>query len=107
VVPDTTFANVAEQYVHIALPADGSFVSAMANLATATSADSETDAVLTKTISTVTNQLAAKDIWGKAEEAEIKLLVSGRAINTPAPAAAYIRKSISTTQNMMQWPKST
>jgi hypothetical protein len=44
------------------LPADGGFVTAMANLATVTSADRETVATLTKAIATFTEQLKAKDM---------------------------------------------
>jgi hypothetical protein len=54
---------VAEHYVHGQLPADGGVVTAMANLATITSADRETVVTLTKEIATITDQLAAKDIW--------------------------------------------
>jgi hypothetical protein len=93
-------ANVAARYVQTALPADGGCVTAMANLATATSADRDTVAVLTKTIATLTDQLSAKDMWVHAKEAEIKHLVSGRAITeagaTAAPAAAYVIKSYKT-----------
>jgi hypothetical protein len=55
-------ANVAEHYLHGQLPADGGFVTAMANLATATSADRETFATLTNTFSTLMDQLAAKEV---------------------------------------------
>jgi hypothetical protein len=51
------------------LPADGGFVTAMANLATATSDDRETVSTLTKENATLTDQLAAKDIWAKSKEA--------------------------------------
>jgi hypothetical protein len=46
-------ANVAEDYVQIQLPADGCFVAAMANL--------------TKAMDTLTDKLAAKDIWDKSK----------------------------------------
>jgi hypothetical protein len=102
-------ANLAQHYVQTALPADGGFLTAVANLATATSSDRETFAVLTKKIATLTDQLAAKDILGKSQEAEIKCLVSGRA-NTragaapaPAPAAAYVRKSYKTKNDNYCW----
>jgi uncharacterized membrane protein YfcA len=87
---------VAEYYVKTALPADGVVVTAISNLATATSADRETVAVLTNIIATLTDQLAATYIWGKAKEAEIKCLVSGCATTgagaSAATAAAYVRK---------------
>jgi hypothetical protein len=44
----------------------------MANLATATSADRETVATLTKAIETLTDELKANDIWAKSQEAELK-----------------------------------
>jgi hypothetical protein len=59
-------ANVAEQYGHNSLPADSGFVTAMDNLATATSADRETVATLTKAISTLREQLKANYIWAKS-----------------------------------------
>jgi hypothetical protein len=61
-------ANVAEHYEHTPVPADA-FATAMANLATATSADRETVATLTRAIATITDQLKAKDIWAKSQEA--------------------------------------
>jgi hypothetical protein len=54
-----------------------------------------------KTIATITDQ--AKYVWGKAKEAEIKQLVSGRAITTPAPAAAYVRKYLKTKNENYCW----
>jgi hypothetical protein len=65
-------ANVAENYGLNSLPADSGFVTAMANLVTATSADRETVATLTKAIATLIDQLKAKDIWAKAQEVELK-----------------------------------
>jgi hypothetical protein len=59
--------NVADHYVHNLLPADGGFVTAMDNLATATSADRETVVTLTKSIATLTEQLKSKDIWVKSQ----------------------------------------
>jgi hypothetical protein len=59
-------ANVAEHYVQDQLPADGGFVTVMANLVTETSADRETLATLTKAIATLTDQLAAKYPWAKS-----------------------------------------
>jgi hypothetical protein len=64
--------NVAEHYVHSSLPAHGGFVSAMANLSTTSSADRETMATLTKAITTLTEQLKAKDMLAKYQEAELK-----------------------------------
>jgi hypothetical protein len=63
----------------------------MANLSTATSAERETVADLTKTIAALSEQLAAKDVFAKAKYAEIKCLAQLRApavvIATAAPAA--------------------
>jgi hypothetical protein len=59
-------ANVAEHYEQTPAPADTEFVTAMANLATATSADHEIVATLTRTIETLTDQMKAKDIWAKS-----------------------------------------
>jgi hypothetical protein len=64
--------NVAHHYVQKQLSADGVFVSDIANLATATSADRETVATLTKAIVTPTDKLAAKNIWANSKEAELK-----------------------------------
>jgi hypothetical protein len=44
----------------------------MANFSTATSADRETVATLTTVIATMTDQLKAKYIWDKSQEAELK-----------------------------------
>jgi hypothetical protein len=60
-------ATVTEHYGPNSLPADSGFVTAMANLATATSADRETVATLTKVIATLTYQLKYKDIWAKSQ----------------------------------------
>jgi hypothetical protein len=68
---------MAENYVHDQLPADDGFITAVDNLATATSADRETVASLTKEISTLTYQLAAKDMCTKPKEAETKHLLGG------------------------------
>jgi hypothetical protein len=53
-------------------PADGGSVTAMANLSTATYDDREKVSTLTKVISILTDQLAAKDMWSKSKVAEIK-----------------------------------
>jgi hypothetical protein len=62
--------------VHNSLTADGVFVTDMANLATATFADHETVATLTKAIETFTeqlkDQLKVKYVWAKSQEAELK-----------------------------------
>jgi hypothetical protein len=50
-------ANVAEHYEPTTRPANSGFVTAMANLAAAFSADRETVAFLTKAIETLTEQL--------------------------------------------------
>jgi ribosomal protein L12E/L44/L45/RPP1/RPP2 len=59
----------------------------MTNLTNTTSADRETVTTMTKAISTLTDQLAAKDIWAKFKEAEIKCLLGGRAQHVAATAA--------------------
>jgi hypothetical protein len=68
-------ANVAEHYEPTPMPANTGFVTAMANLATATSADRETVATLTRSIATLTDQLKANDIWAKLQEAEVRCLL--------------------------------
>jgi hypothetical protein len=82
------------------LPADGGFLTAMANLAIATSADRETVATLNNAIATFTDKLKATYIWAKSQEAELKLLLGGRATTAPivtaTPGAAYVRKSYKT-----------
>jgi hypothetical protein len=70
--------NVAEHYVQTHLPADGGFVTAVEKLVTTTSADRETVATLKKAIATLTDQLAAKNIWDKSKESEVKRLLVGR-----------------------------
>jgi hypothetical protein len=79
----------------------------MANLATATSADRETVSTLIKAISTLTEQLKAKDIWAKSQEAELKRLLGAQGITTPISAAgptnAYVRKSIKTKNDNYCW----
>jgi hypothetical protein len=69
----------------------------MANLTTATSADLETFATLTRAIATLNEKLKAKDIWVKSQEAELKHLLGGRATIAPIvptiPGAKYVRKS--------------
>jgi hypothetical protein len=69
----------------------------MANLATASSADRETVATSTKAIATLTEQLKAKEIWAKSQEAELKRLLVAQGDAPPTAAAgptnAYVRKS--------------
>jgi hypothetical protein len=69
----------------------------MANLATATSADRETAATLTRAIATLTDQMKAKEIWAKSQEAEVRRLLGVHGNTRPAAAAStpttYVRKS--------------
>jgi hypothetical protein len=99
--------NVAEHYGPNSLPADSGFVTAMANLATATSADHETVTTLTKAIATLTDQLKAKDIWAKSQEAELKRLLCAHANATPivptVKSNAYVRKSYNTKNDNYCW----
>jgi hypothetical protein len=100
-------AIVAEHYVQNPLPADGGFVTAMANLATATSADRETVAALTKSIETLTEQLKAQHISAKSQEAELKRLM-GRCVTTApivpnTPGATYVRKSYKAKNDNYCW----
>jgi hypothetical protein len=92
--------NVAEYYEPTPMPANNGFVTAMANLATATSADRETVATLTRAIATLTDQLKAKDIWAKSQEAEVRRLLSThgnpRPHVVPGPTNTYVRKSYKT-----------
>jgi hypothetical protein len=79
----------------------------MANLVTAASADHETVATLIKAIATLTEQLKAKDIWAKSQEAELKRLLGGHATAAPivptTPGAAYVRKSYKTKDDNYCW----
>jgi hypothetical protein len=72
----------------------------MANLATATSADRETVATLTRSIATLTDQLKSKDIWAKSQDAEVRRLLGVQGNTRPAAAAStpttYVRKSYRT-----------
>jgi hypothetical protein len=90
-------ANVAEHYEPTPMPANTVFVTAMANLATASSADRETVAILTRAIATLTDQFKAKDVWAKSQEAEVRRLL-GTQRNARSPAApgktnTYMRKA--------------
>jgi hypothetical protein len=98
---------VAEHYEHTPAPADTEFVTAMVNLATATSADRETVATLTRAISTLTDQLKYKYIWAKSQEAEVRRLLGVQGNTRPAAAAStpttYIRKSYKTNNDNYCW----
>jgi hypothetical protein len=91
---------VAEHYEHTPAPADTEFVTAMANLATATSADRELVSTWTRSIESLTDQLKAKDIWAKSQEAEVGRLLGVQGNTSPAAAAStpttYVRKSYKT-----------
>jgi hypothetical protein len=99
--------NVAEHYEPNPLPANSGFVTAMANLAVATSADRETVATFTKAISTLTEQLKAKDIWAKSQEAELKRVLGAQGNATPiasaGPSNTYVRKSYKTKNDNYCW----
>jgi hypothetical protein len=64
----------------------------MDNLATATSAEHETVATLTKSIATLTEQLKVKDICAKSQEAELKRLLGHRAL--PNPCSGWANKRL-------------
>jgi hypothetical protein len=103
---DYPTANFAEHYVHNSIPADGRFVTAMANLATDTSADRETVATFTKAIATITEKLKAKDMLSKYQEAAIKLLLGGHVTAAPTvhttPGATHVSKSYKTKNDSHQ-----
>jgi hypothetical protein len=101
-------ANVAEHYEPTPMPADAGFTTVMANLATATSADHETAATLTRAIAIHTDQLKAKDTWEKSQEAEVKSLLGGQVHARPATAptsipTTHIRKSYRTNNDNYCW----
>jgi hypothetical protein len=100
-------ANVSEHYEPTPLPANRGFVTAMANLTTATSADLETVETLTKAIATLTEQLKAKDIWAKSQEVELKRMLGAHGNATPiasaGPTNAYVRKSYKTKNDNYCW----
>jgi hypothetical protein len=89
------------------LPADEGYVTAMDNLATATSADRETAESLTKAITNLTEQLQTKDMWAKSQEAELKRMMGGRvttaSIVTVVSGLAYVRKSYKTKNDIYCW----
>jgi hypothetical protein len=100
-------ANVTEHYVQNSLPADIRFVTAMVNLATATSADRETVATLTKSIATLTEQLKSKDIWANSQEAVLKRVLGGHVSAAPIvptePGASYVGKFYKTKNDNYCW----
>jgi hypothetical protein len=65
-------ANVVEHCGTNSLPAYSGSITAMANLANATSAVRETVATLTKAIAIIIERLKVKDILAKSREAELK-----------------------------------
>jgi hypothetical protein len=79
----------------------------MANLATATSADRETVATLTRAITTLTDQLKAKDIWAKSQEAEVRRLLGVQGNTRPTTAdgtpTTYVRKYYKTNNDNYCW----
>jgi hypothetical protein len=89
------------------MPANNGFVTAMANLATANSADRETVATLTRAIASLTDQSKAKDIWAKSQEAEVRLLLrthgNARPPVAPGPINTYVRKSYKTNNDNYCW----
>jgi hypothetical protein len=100
-------AHVAEHYEQTQAPAYAEFVTAMANLATATSADRETVSTLTYAIATLADQLKAKDIWAKSQEAEVRRLLGVQGNTRPAATdvtpTAYVRKSYKTNNDNYCW----
>jgi hypothetical protein len=100
-------ANVADHYEPTPLPYNSGIVTAVANLATATSADHETVATLTKSIANITEQLKSKDIWAKSQEDELKSLLGAQCNVTPIASAgttnAYVRKSYKTKNDIYCW----
>jgi hypothetical protein len=99
--------NVAEHYEQTQAPADTEFFTAVANLATATSADRETVATLTRSIATLTDHLKAKDIWAKSQEAEVRRLLGVQGNTRPAATAGtptiYVKKSYKTKNDNYCW----
>jgi hypothetical protein len=99
--------NVADHYEQTQAPADTEFVTVVANLATAASADRETVVTLTRAIATLTDQLKAKDIWAKSQEAEVRRLLGVQGNTRPAATAgtttAYVRKSYKTNNDNYCW----
>jgi hypothetical protein len=79
----------------------------MSNLATATSADREKVATLTKENASLINKLKAKEIWSKSQEAELKCLLGEQGNATPIVSTgqsnAYMRKSYKTKNDSYCW----
>jgi hypothetical protein len=79
----------------------------MANFATASSDDRETVSTLTRAITTLTDQLKAKDIWSKSQEADVRRLLGVQGNTRPAAAATnpttYVRKSYRTNNDNYCW----
>jgi hypothetical protein len=101
-------ANVAEHYEPTPMHVDAGFTTAMANLATATSADCETVATLTRAIATLTDQLKAKDTWAKSQVAQVRRLLGGQVDTRPAAAPTstsdtYVRKPYKTNNDNYCW----
>jgi hypothetical protein len=100
-------ANVAVLYEPTPMPTNTGFVTAMANLATATYDDRETVAKLARAIATLTDQLKAKDIWAKSQEAGVRRLLSTYGNSRPpaetGPTNTYVRKSYKTNNDNYCW----
>jgi hypothetical protein len=79
----------------------------MANLATATSADRETVATLTKAITTLTEKFKAKHIWAKSQDAELRRVLGAQANSTiivsTGSSNAYVRKYYKTKNDNYCW----
>jgi hypothetical protein len=89
------------------MPANNGLITAMANLATANSADRETVSTLTRAIATLTDQLKVKDIWAKSQEAEVIRLWSthgnARPTAAPGPTNTYVIKYYKTNNANYCW----
>jgi hypothetical protein len=100
-------ANVAEHYEQTQEPADTAFMTAMANLDTATSADCETVETLKRSLATLNDQLKSKDIWEKSQEAEVRRLLGVQGNTSPAAEAhtppTCVRKSYKTNNYNYCW----
>jgi hypothetical protein len=79
----------------------------MANLATAMYADCETVATLKRVIATLTDQLKAKYIWAKSQEAQVRRLLGVQGNTRPDATAVtpttYVRKSCKTNNDNYCW----
>jgi hypothetical protein len=98
---------VTEHYEQTKAPADTYFVTAIANLDTAKTAYRETVATLTRAIATLTDQLKAKDIWAKSQEAEVRRLLGVQGNTRPASPSCtpttYVRKYYKTNNDNYCW----